>query len=98
MNMRLVTLALVTVAVAACDPIVASEIMLTPSPGPAGASMPSRVLTLVDSLARRRGLTSQRASDPCTIGTSAGTRAGAWEGRQLWMSVCVERTRPDRIQ
>jgi len=91
-------LPLATVIITACDPFVVSQIELTPSASTSPASIHSRAVAIVDSLARQHGLKTQQWPYSCTIGRSEGTRAGSWENGPLWLTVCVERSHPDRLQ
>jgi hypothetical protein len=94
--MRLVFLSVAIIA--ACDPYVASEVLLAPSPNPAAwDSTGAGVIALIDTLAKRHGLKPEKWPYSCDVGSSQGTREGTWRSSSTWLSVCVARVSPHRV-
>ena len=94
MRLLLLSLAVIT----ACDPYVASEVVLNPAPSAASVdSIASSVISMVDTLARRHGLAPWKWPYSCTVGSSAGTYRGSWKSSSTWLTVCVTGAEPFRV-
>ena len=78
-----------------------SAVVLTPSPTPS-RSMQARVIAVTDSIARLHGLKPKHPSDYCTVRGTKGIPDAAWQSGSfwgdLWLSTCVERAQPARME
>jgi len=97
--MRLFPLLLILIS--ACDPIVASQMVLRPTPDAATPdSMHILALGLVDSIATSYGFIRQLGEPSCRVDyRGRGTVAANWLGeKRLSLVACVENEPPGRLQ
>jgi hypothetical protein len=75
----------------------ASRVVLTPAPSPV-VRLQDRAVAITDSIATKHELQRKQPWYYCTVRGVQGEPTAAWERGPLWVTACVERTQPPRVE